>query len=148
LPSGNLKIIVNRLGFTGDSTNVNVTSTSNIDSINFHLYRFTVGIKQIGIEVPNEFKLYQNYPNPFNPVTKIKFEIPSNGFPIGAFGNDRVVLKIYDILGREIQTLVNESLQPGSYEVTFDGSSLSSGIYFYQLKAGDYIETKKMLMIK
>jgi photosystem II stability/assembly factor-like uncharacterized protein len=149
LPSGNLKIIINRLGFIGDSTNVNVTSTSNIDSVNFHLYRFTVGIKQIGIEVPNEFKLYQNYPNPFNPVTKIKFEIPSNGFPIGALGNDRVVvLKVYDILGREIQTLVNETLQPGSYEVTFGGSNLSSGIYFYQLKAGDYIETKKMVLLK
>jgi hypothetical protein len=59
-----------------------------------------------------------------------------------------VKLVIYDILGKEISTLVNESLQPGSYEVTFDGSNLPSGIYFYQLRAGDYIETKKLILLK
>jgi hypothetical protein len=98
--------------------------------------------------ISDYYFLYQNYPNPFNPVTKIKFDIPKNGFPIKTFGNDRVMLKVYDILGKEIQTLVNEQLQPGTYEVTFDGSNLPSGVYFYKLTAGDYTETKKMLMIK
>jgi photosystem II stability/assembly factor-like uncharacterized protein len=95
--------------------------------------------------VPTNFYLSQNYPNPFNPTTKIKFDIPAG--PVGQTFLS-VTLKIYDILGREIQTLVNEKLQPGSYEVTFDGSNLSSGIYFYQLKAGEYIENKKMVLIK
>jgi hypothetical protein len=106
------------------------------------------GIINISTEFPSSFSLKQNYPNPFNPVTKIRFEIPSNGFPTKTFGNDRVVLKVYDLLGKEIQTLVNEQLQPGTYEVTFDGSNLPSGIYFYQLKAEEYFETRKMLLIK
>ena len=98
------------------------------------------------------FDLSQNYPNPFNPSTKIKFRI-SGGFPIVAFGNDMVVLKVYDILGKEIATLVNEKLQPGEYEVPFSinqfsGYQLPSGIYFYTLTAGDFRETKKMLLIK
>ena len=97
--------------------------------------------------IPDKFNLFQNYPNPFNPVTKIKFDVAS-GFRSGAYGNDRVVLKVNDILGKEIQTLVNEKLQPGTYEVTFDGSNLPSGVYFYQLSTGNYSETKKMLMIK
>jgi hypothetical protein len=87
--------------------------------------------------------LYQNYPNPFNPVTKIKFDVgrirESSTF---------IVLKIYDVTGREIETLVNEQLQPGTYEVSFDGSSQTSGVYFYQFISGDYRETKKMLLIK
>ncbi|MCX6159698.1 MAG: YCF48-related protein [Ignavibacteriae bacterium] len=93
------------------------------------------------------FSLGQNYPNPFNPTTKIRFDV-ANGFPIGAFGNDKVVLKVYDIMGREVQTLVNESLKPGTYEVSFDGSSLNSGVYFYKLITKGFTETKKMLLIK
>ena len=93
---------------------------------------------------PLKYFLYQNYPNPFNPITRIKFEIP------GAVKRKTldVRLIVFDILGKEIQTLVNEQLQPGTYEVTFDGSNLPSGVYFYKLTAGNYIETKKMLMIK
>jgi hypothetical protein len=94
--------------------------------------------------LPNEFKLYQNYPNPFNPTTKIKFQVPSN--VKGEMSN--VKLKIYDILGNEITTLVNEAISTGTYEVEFDGSDLSSGIYFYQLVAGKYSTTKKMLLMK
>jgi photosystem II stability/assembly factor-like uncharacterized protein len=101
-------------------------------------------IKNINKEIPQYCFLYQNYPNPFNPVTKIKFEIPS----VGQRHAFDLQLKVYDILGREVQTLVNEQLQPGTYEVTFDGSNLPSGIYFYQLKAGDYIETRKMILLK
>jgi len=96
----------------------------------------------------NEYSLYQNYPNPFNPVTKIHFDIPPLTPPLVKVGSGMATLKIYDITGREIQVLVNEIQQPGSFEVTFDGSNLPSGAYFYQLRAGDFVETKKMLMIK
>jgi photosystem II stability/assembly factor-like uncharacterized protein len=92
------------------------------------------------------FSLYQNYPNPFNPSTKIKFTIPSVETHRDA--SLIVTLKVYDVLGNEIATLVNEEKQPGTYEVEFDESELPSGIYFYQFKAGIYIETKKMVLIK
>jgi hypothetical protein len=104
--------------------------------------------------LPTEFSLLQNYPNPFNPSTIIQYEIPYQ------VRNDSrlVTLKVYDVLGNEVATLVNEEKQPGTYEVEFSAKggsasggnaySLPSGIYFYQLKAGDYIETKKMVVIK
>ncbi len=106
-----------------------------------------VGIKQISNEVPKEYNLYQNYPNPFNPVTKIKFAIPlSRGVSEGRGVLARLV--IYDILGREITTLVNEQLQPGTYEVEWDGSNYCSGIYYYSLVTTEFVETKKMVLIK
>ena len=107
-----------------------------------------VGICNNENEVPKELALYQNYPNPFNPITVIKFQVV-NGFPIKTLGNDKkVVLKVFDVMGREIQTLVNESLKPGTYEVTFDGSDLNTGVYFYKLITGDYTNTKRMILIK
>ena len=98
-----------------------------------------IGIQNISSEIPDKYSLSQNYPNPFNPSTKIRFAIPKN---------ELVTLKIYDLLGREAAILVNEKLQPGTYETTFDGSSLTSGVYFYRLNAGDFKETKKMILIK
>jgi photosystem II stability/assembly factor-like uncharacterized protein len=98
----------------------------------------------VSINPPVKFSLHQNYPNPFNPVTKIRFDIPSET----GSQKSEVKLVIYDLSGREILTLMNEAKQPGTYEVTFDGSNFASGVYFYKLKAGDFIETKKMLMIK
>jgi hypothetical protein len=89
--------------------------------------------------VPLEFSLRQNFPNPFNPVTKISYDIPRRSF---------VELKIFDILGREISNPVNEIRQEGSYTFEFDGSSLPSGVYFYTLTAGGYVQTRKMLLIK
>jgi hypothetical protein len=89
--------------------------------------------------IVNGFNLYQNYPNPFNPVTKIKYSIPQSSF---------AVLKVYDLLGNEVATLMNEEKQSGIYEVEFNASNLSSGIYFYQLKAGDFISTKKFVLLK
>lgn len=90
--------------------------------------------------VPKDFKLYQNYPNPFNPMTKIKFDIPKSSF---------VTLKIYDILGREVASLVNEKLQPNSYAIDFNASGLNSGVYFYQLTVDNApFAIKKMLFIK
>jgi hypothetical protein len=94
--------------------------------------------------VPEGFKLYQNYPNPFNPVTKIKFSIPS---PYKELVQN-IKLVIYDILGREAATLVNEPLQPGVYETEFDGTNYASGVYFYSLKYGDYYQATKMILLK
>ncbi|MCU0372067.1 MAG: YCF48-related protein [Ignavibacteria bacterium] len=115
---------------------------------------FLTGIKPIGTAVPGKFELSQNYPNPFNPSTKIRFSIPSSdkipspeGYGISR-GVGLVTLKIFDITGREIATLVNEPLQPGSYEVTFDGSKLTSGVYFYKLISGEFTDTKRMILIK
>ena len=122
--------------------------------INGVLYGDTtlIGIQPISSEIPNQFSLSQNYPNPFNPSTKIKFDIPSNV----KSEMSNVKLIIYDALGREVTTLVNEKLNPSKYEVTWDASSYSSGMYFYKLTVGDpsagsglrYSETRKMVLIK
>lgn len=93
-----------------------------------------VGVNNISSEIPEGFKLNQNYPNPFNPSTKISFSIPKSGF---------VNLKIYDMTGREITNLINEQLQAGSYEVDFNASHLSSGVYYYKLTSGNFSEVKK-----
>jgi len=99
--------------------------------------------------IAKDFILYQNYPNPFNPTTKIKYIIPETGSLLlrGARGGS-VTLKIYDILGDEIATLVNEEQSPGEYEVEFDGRNLAGGVYFYSLRVEGFSETKKMLIIK
>ena len=94
--------------------------------------------------VPNAFYLGQNYPNPFNPTTKIRFSIPAS---VGT-GHAPSVLKVYDVLGREVRTLVNEELQPGNYERTIDAGGLASGVYFYRLHSGSFRETKRMLLLK
>jgi subtilisin-like proprotein convertase family protein len=91
------------------------------------------------IEIPNYYSLSQNYPNPFNPSTTIKFTLPKG---------DNVKLVIFDALGREVKTLVNEYRSIGVYNVSFDASTLSSGIYFYRLTAGEFTDTKKMLLVK
>jgi len=108
-----------------------------------------VGVVNIGTQNPDKLMIYQNYPNPFNPVTKIRFSLtnPSKG------GAQKVRLIIYDLLGREIETLVNEQLNPGTYEVewpapTGDGTNYSSGVYYYYLMSGSYTETKKMVLVK
>lgn len=99
----------------------------------------STGIQQISNEVPENFQLDQNYPNPFNPVTNLEFGISELGF---------VSLKVYDMQGREVSTLINKKLSPGSYKLDFDGSNFTSGSYFYRLVAGDFIETKKMILAK
>ncbi len=98
-----------------------------------------IGIENKEPEVPTKFSLSQNYPNPFNPLTKIRYTLPKNIF---------VKLKIFDILGKEIETLVNEKQSPGTYEATFDASKYPSGVYFYKLETENYSETKKMVLIK
>ena len=90
-------------------------------------------------EIAKEFSLEQNYPNPFNPVTKIKFQIPVAGF---------VQLKIFDVLGREISTLLNKELVQGSREVEWDASAYPGGVYYYRIVTDKFTETKKMILIK
>ncbi|MCH8033439.1 MAG: T9SS type A sorting domain-containing protein [Bacteroidetes bacterium] len=102
-------------------------------------YDITVDVENIQAEIPTDFTLHQNYPNPFNPSTKIKFVIPNSSF---------VNLKVYNVLGKEAATLVNEERPAGSYELEFDASSLASGVYLYRLQAGDFIETKKMILLR
>jgi len=89
--------------------------------------------------LPLTYQLNQNYPNPFNPSTFIKYELPNPGF---------VILKVYDLLGKEVTTLVNERQNSGYYTVSFEGSSISNGVYFYKLQAGSFVQTKKMLLVK
>jgi len=101
---------------------------------------FISGINQISELVPYEYRLSQNYPNPFNPVTNLEFGISKLGF---------VSLKIYDMLGKEVATLVNTNLNPGTYKYNYDASGLSSGIYFYKLTVdGNIIDTKRMMLLK
>jgi S-formylglutathione hydrolase FrmB len=95
---------------------------------------------------PTGFVLYQNYPNPFNPSTTLSFVV--GHLPAGQAGSSFVTLKVYDVLGNEVATLVNERKPAGNYEVTWNARNLSSGVYFYKLQAGTCVKTKKMLMIK
>ncbi|MFA5010978.1 MAG: T9SS type A sorting domain-containing protein [Ignavibacteria bacterium] len=135
-------------------TNQIIQTSSGINSIFFsnhttgyltvanEIYKTTnggVGIINISTEIPNEYKLFQNYPNPFNPKTVIRFQLP--------VASD-VSLKVYDVQGREVQTLVNERMQAGTYETAFDGSNLSSGVYFCRIQAGDFTSVKRMVLIK
>jgi hypothetical protein len=114
-----------------------------IDGIVYGDTSFLVGVTQISSEIPKTFSLYQNYPNPFNPVTKIKFSIP----PLkGARGMTSLI--VYDALGQVEVVLVNEQLNPGTYETEWDASTYPSGVYFYKLEAGSFSETKKMVLIK
>ncbi|MCX6157604.1 MAG: T9SS type A sorting domain-containing protein [Ignavibacteriae bacterium] len=98
-----------------------------------------IGIKNINTEMPDGYILFQNYPNPFNPNTNIRFQIKEPGI---------VSLKIFNVEGREIESLLQSNLKQGTYEVSFDGKSYASGTYFYKLKAGDYSQTKTMMLIK
>ena len=117
------------------------------------VYQLSTGVGEENSTVPSSFSLSQNYPNPFNPTTIIKFSVPS----VGAehVQPSHVLLKVYDALGREVATLVNEEKSPGNYEVKFDpgksgqaGTNLASGVYFYQLVAGNFVETKKLVLMR
>ena len=99
----------------------------------------TVGIDDVAGNIPTSFGLRQNYPNPFNPSTRIGFDLPSD---------QQVSLKIYDLLGREVTTVLDKPMPAGVHQVEFDGSSMASGVYFYILKAGDFADSKRMVLIK
>ncbi|MCB0742584.1 MAG: S8 family serine peptidase, partial [Ignavibacteriae bacterium] len=99
-------------------------------------------IKFVDEAISENFELKQNYPNPFNPTTIINYTIPAS--PISGL----ITLKIYDVLGKEVVSLVNQQQQPGNYEISFNANNLSSGVYYYQLKAGNFIQTKKLILLK
>ena len=110
------------------------------NSVNWLLTGGMVSVNENqSVKVPTTFALHQNYPNPFNPKTKIKYEIAKNGF---------VNLKVFDVLGREIKTLVNENKNVGVYEIEFEANNLNSGIYFYKLTTNNFSEMKKMILVK
>ncbi len=138
--------ITNQL-LLSDSNGIIQTQVSIPSGAN-HLLELTTdtisGIRRISNNVPDKYSLSQNFPNPFNPSTKIKFDITSEL----RSQNPEVVMKVFDITGREIQFLVNGKLNPGTYEVIFDGSNLPSGVYFYRLQAGNFTKTRNMIMIK
>ena len=112
---------------------------SNGASIWRRLLAESIGIKKISTEIPSEYSLSQNYPNPFNPSTTIKYEIPRSGL---------VNINVFDVLGREVATLVNEKQNPGTYEVKWDATNYPSGVYFYKLISGYSSETKKLVLVK
>lgn len=106
------------------------------------VYKFTMGtvdVEQVSGALPTNFTLEQNYPNPFNPSTVISFAIPKTGL---------VTLRVYDMLGQEVATLLNEEISTGAYNVSFDGANLASGTYMYSLRVGDFQQTKKMILMK
>ena len=94
---------------------------------------------EVSISAPEQFALAQNYPNPFNPTTNISFTLPSKGF---------VSLKVFDMLGREVATIVSEEMSAGSYSKQWNAANISSGIYFYRLQAGSFTETKKLVLLR
>ncbi|MBK8381213.1 MAG: T9SS type A sorting domain-containing protein [Ignavibacteria bacterium] len=95
--------------------------------------------EEVSIGIPDKYELSQNYPNPFNPVTNLEFGISKSGF---------VSLKIYDVLGKELVTLVNEIKEPGYYKIKFDAGNLASGVYFYRMTADDFVALKKFVVMK
>ncbi len=114
------------------------------DLYGFALMRYTgssssVNSVSVTVDLPKTYALYQNYPNPFNPTTILKYSIPKSSF---------VTIKVYDIIGREVAALVNEEKPAGNYFITFNASNLASGIYFYRMQAGNFVDTKKLLLLK
>ena len=107
--------------------------------INGKDYGTFVGVRDAPNPLPRSFGLCQNYPNPFNPTTTISYDLPKAAY---------VTLKVYDLLGREITTLIDESKQPGTYTATWDASSRASGLYFYRMTAGEFVETKKAVLLR
>jgi hypothetical protein len=128
---------------TQDNPN-NIDFNVHISSENWDLWSDSVtavitGITKSETNIPLEYTLKQNYPNPFNPTTTIEFDLPYSEF---------VTLKIYNILGEEVSTLVSKKLAVGNYKYEWDSSSLASGVYLYRLEAGDFVESKKMILLR
>lgn len=133
-------------GLTGDSVlcGWSAITSLNSDSLTSEIRTFTirtntVGVNNLSTVIPAEHKLYNNYPNPFNPATKIKFELPKDEF---------VKITVYDLSGKSVAELVNERLKAGVYETDFNGARLASGTYFYRIETNNFVETRKMVLIK
>jgi hypothetical protein len=131
---------IQHYSFTDDLTvNHHLTLCYRLKQIDFNGTYTYSNLIEVELNPITDFKVEQNYPNPFNPATVIGYQLSVNSF---------VSLKVYDLLGNEVRTLVNEYKRAGSYEADFDASGLSSGIYYYQLKAGEFNQVKKMLLVK
>jgi hypothetical protein len=136
---GTYTISVQRLGYEAEQRQLVVGAVNN-DTVNFYLDTLNViGIVNINQNIPDNYSLGQNYPNPFNPATKIKFALKQASF---------TEMKVYDITGREVKTLVSQNLKPGEYEVSFSAVNLPSGVYFYRLNTEQFTETRKMMLVK
>ena len=128
-----------------ETASIYYSSRITTDSIIYKLIDFNpTNIREFNAEL-KEFNLSQNYPNPFNPSTKIIFTIPVT---LSEVDGSIVTLKVYDVLGNKVTTLVNEEKSAGTYEITWHTENLPSGVYFYRLQAGDFVETKKMVLMK
>jgi hypothetical protein len=130
--------------FTNAETGYLVGQPNNVSGYFSYIFKTTnsgepSGIKPVSNEIPSKFSLYQNYPNPFNPITKIKFDLQKSEY---------TVLTIFDVLGREVAVLVSEQLKPGTYEVEWEGSNYPSGVYFCKIKASEFTDVKKMILVK
>lgn len=164
LTGGHLLIETRHSGFTGTSRSIDAVSTSGSgygtlfsacwasgisansgSQGNFTIVRISatdttaVSVGGGSLETPAKFELAQNYPNPFNPSTHLHFSLVSSQLTI---------LKVYDVLGREVATLVNEMKEPGVHTVQWDASGMASGIYVYRLQSGSFVETKKMMLMR
>ena len=126
-------------GFQDSPVNMTQTGKDLFVNIVDYMLNTLVSVDEEGITKPESFKLNQNYPNPFNPTTKISYSIPSN---------ENVTLKIYNLLGSEVATLVNEKQAQGSYEVSFNATDLTSGIYFYKITSDNFTQVNKMMLLK
>jgi hypothetical protein len=124
---------------------IDIPLQMNIYSAGYHFWTDTAhlnivtGFEESSQTLPKTFALHQNYPNPFNPSTTIEFDLPKAS---------QVTLKIYNILGEEVATLVSDKLSAGSYSYDWDARNLASGVYLYKLQAGDFVETKKMILMR
>jgi hypothetical protein len=105
----------------------------------YDLTNGVTGIQPVNSEIPETYKLMQNYPNPFNPSTKIKFQLPKQGF---------AKIEVFDEMGRSVKTLLNENMQAGNFEVDFNAENIPSGVYFYRLSTKEFSDTKKLILIK
>jgi len=118
-----------------------LSNSSNANNVGFWYLSGDIitGVEQISNTLPTEYRLEQNYPNPFNPSTTIQFALPKRSF---------ITLKLFDMLGREVTTLVDEDMQPGVHKVVFDAGKLPSGVYFYRLQAEEFTQTRKLMLVK
>lgn len=139
VPSANNFAYPQSLFIDSQNGHVWVADFDNHRIVRFDVSTLTMASEKHASLLPEKYELDQNFPNPFNPATQIKFTLPLRGF---------TSLKIFDLLGKEVATLLSQSHESGSYTVSFDASRLRSGVYFYTLRSGTFVQTKRMVFLK